>query len=1007
MAENKEIALIIPGWLKKKSMPVPCGVLAAALVLSFLAILCTAAAGPATEPGISRSLVFWEIVLGFSWCILFIILLILNIRKREAAEQALQDYRRDLEQTVRDKTAELTLLSRVARENELRFRSLSDASFEGIVLSENGVILDTNAAFSQMVGTPVEGILGRRIEAFVAPESQKTLAQNINRGSARPYKAQGLKKDGTLFPAEVRAKKLTFKGKVVRVAAIRDLTEQKKAQAERDRIISLSPDMICIGSLDGFFIQVNPSFYQTLGYSDQEIRTQSFFQWIHPEDRATVEHEFSLLNRAHLSLAFECRFKPKEGPYLWLNWRAAADFDAGRFYAVGRDTTEKLAMMANLKQAKEDAEVASRAKSDFLASMSHEIRTPMNAIIGMTDLCLDTVLTQEQISYLGTVASSADALLSLINDILDFSKIESGRMELEHIPFDLEETMGGVANALNLQAQKKGIELLCYVDPSITRMILGDPGRLRQILVNLVGNAIKFTEQGEVFLKVTRTDTGGNRPLTLSFSVSDSGMGISPHQQGQIFERFSQVDPSTTRKYGGTGLGLSISNSLTQMMGGRLQLESTPDKGSCFFFDLTFAWARAEGGNNTGKPSDLSRLCVLVADDNATNRFILEKTLTSRGIRTQTARSGQEVLDRLSAGHGPYDLLILDEQMPGMSGHTVAEQIRKDSGWDTLKIILLSSWDRMPASRQKRLKVSMAVTKPVRQSQLFDMIMEIFQVTPLPEFETLPPEAGNFGPRHLEILLVEDNPDNQRLAILYLKKGGFRVTVAGDGRQGAAKARDFQYDLILMDIQMPVMDGFEATGKIREIEKQAQRPRVPIIALTAHAIKGYREKCLASDMDDYLTKPIRKKVLIDAVEKWADPRYRILVVDDSSDNRMLINFYLKKEHDILPVFAENGLEAVQKYVLARFDLVLMDMVMPVMDGYTAVKQIRNTPDIRQVPIIALSALHEQREIQKCLEAGCTAYLPKPIRKKNLVGTIRRYLSPGDENRHISQQEEPS
>jgi CheY-like chemotaxis protein len=431
------------------------------------------------------------------------------------------------------------------------------------------------------------------------------------------------------------------------------------------------------------------------------------------------------------------------------------------------------------------------------------------------------------------------------------------------------------------------------------------------------------------------------------------------------------------------------------MMGGTIELDSETGQGSTFYFDLTVTCEKGAHREILYDYPALEKISILVADDSRTNRLILSKTFESWKVQNDAVKSGSEVLDILTQSPRKYDLLILDEQMPSMGGVAVAKKIRENRKWDNLKIIILSSLGRIPSRRIESLDISMTITKPVKQSRLLSIILETlrFQDKTASEEENDTPAAPPASKQDLVILLAEDNPDNQRLAIIYLEKAGYRVEVAKNGSEAVAKSESSHYDLILMDIEMPVMDGFEATRVIRQREKKADGEHTTIIALTAHAIQGYREKCLEQGMDDYITKPIKKKVLIETIDRWIDTRHRVLVVDDSVDNRKLIENYLKKEADLKVDFAINGLKAVEKVQRQRYAVILMDMEMPVMDGYTATEKICALLNRRPVPIVALTAHHGSEAVKKCLDSGCTAHLPKPIRKKALIETIRKYINP--------------
>jgi two-component system sensor histidine kinase/response regulator len=537
-----------------------------------------------------------------------------------------------------------------------------------------------------------------------------------------------------------------------------------------------------------------------------------------------------------------------------------------------------------LTVAKEQAEVANRAKSEFLANMSHEIRTPLNGVTGMLKLLQDTDLTPAQQDFADTAASSAAALLNVINDILDFSKIEAGKLDFETIDFDLHEIMEDLTEMLDLQAQEKGLEITCFVDPQVPRPLLGDPWRLRQVLLNLATNALKFTSEGEVNIRAAVKNQTANE-ADLYFAVADSGIGVSESMTHRLFKPFSQVNSATTRKFGGTGLGLAICKKLVDLMGGRIGVESQQGQGSKFWFTARLGIATP----NQGKPdpiaadSGLESKCILVVDDSAASRDALEAYLRACRCEVWLASGGNEALElmiRAVQAKHPFDLVLIDARMPSMDGEALGRAIRSHNELQTTPMVLMDRSRGKSWEFARKAGFNTFVKKPVKFSGLREALLSVLD----DRFRDASSDPGKNAPQQApadaagrlqgRILLAEDNPTNQKLAVHILEKMGHAVDAVTDGRMAIEALGRQCYDLILMDVQMPEMDGFEATRAIREREREERHPaadaaaRIPIIAMTAHAMSGDREKCLKSGMDDYISKPVDPDILSAKLAQW-------------------------------------------------------------------------------------------------------------------------------------------
>jgi PAS domain S-box-containing protein len=639
------------------------------------------------------------------------------------------------------------------------------------------------------------------------------------------------------------------------------------------------PDSIYFKDAQSRFLRVSRALASRFGLTDpQQAVGKSDFDFFSEEHaRQAWNDEQALVLGAPPLLGIEEKETWPDGTITWASTtkmplRTRYGKLMGTF-GVSRDITRRREAEEQLRYAKEAAEAASKAKSEFLANMSHEIRTPLNAVIGMTELLLDTSLTQTQRDYLKMVLDSGESLLRVINDILDFSKIEAGKLDLDRMPFHLREGLGDTMKSLALRAHRKSLEVACDIAADVPELLVGDLGRLRQVVINLVGNAIKFTEEGEVVLRVQRRKEEGEPPpegsAALHFSVSDTGIGIPPEKQKRIFEAFEQADSSTTRRFGGAGLGLAISLRLVHMMGGEIWVESEDGKGSTFHFTANFQAPEPRPAGTTSAVV-VQDARVLAVDDNSTNRRILEQMLANWGVRAAAAASVDQALAMLreaAEANEPYHLLLTDLNMPLRDGFDLVAEIREDPQLATLPVIMLTSGGRPgDIDRCEQLRIAYHLLKPVKQSELLDAVMGALGAADAAARKRQPEAApAAIGPLH--VLLAEDSEVNQKLAIGLLERAGHRVVVAGNGREALELFQRDKFDLVLMDVQMPELDGWQATRELRAIERKTGQAHTPIVAMTAHAMQGDRERCLDSGMDDYIAKPIRARQLHEVIER--------------------------------------------------------------------------------------------------------------------------------------------
>jgi PAS domain S-box-containing protein len=841
-----------------------------------------------------------------------------------AAAEEVNRYRSEMEDLVRQKTQDLEKSLDDLHVSERRFRSMVENGSDLIsILNPDGTRKYMSPSVERVLGYKREDFAGKTVFGYVHPDDLARVREAFLGVLGSPETTQKIEyrvrhANGSWRDVETIAKSCVHDPAVGGIVInSRDVTDRKRAE-EALRITQSSIDhasdpVFWMGG-DAHLIYVNEAACRSLGYSREELLSMT----VHDIDRNLPPevwkgHWEEIRNRGSFTIESLHRAKGgREFPVeMTVNYLRFEDKEYNCAFA--RDITERKQAETELLKAHQEmektnqqleqaikhanlltlkAEVASVAKSEFLANMSHEIRTPMNGVIGMTGLLMETDLSPEQMEYTRTIHASADALLSLINDILDFSKIEAGQVELEVLDFDLRATVEDVTDMLAMRANDKGLEFSLLIHPDVPALVRGDPGRIRQILINLTGNAVKFTEQGEVHIRVA-VDEENEHQATVRFSVIDTGIGIPSDSQDRLFKSFSQVDASITRKYGGTGLGLAISKQLVEMMGGQIGLESEEGRGSTFWFTVDLEKQPGVRKPERVLPEDIRDARILIVDDHATNRLVFREMLRSWGCRFEEASDGLRALEALEQAckqGDPFRIALIDMQMPRMDGKTLGRKIKEDAEIAATRLVMLTSvGSRGETAELQRIGFSAYLTKPIKISQLYDCLVTVMGDTPRPSTKSRRPIITRHTlreekKRRVRILVAEDNVVNQKVALRILQTLGYRADAVADGREAVTALETIPYDLVLMDVQMPEMNGFEATQVIRDPESKVRRHDIPIIAMTAHALKGDRERCLEAGMNDYLSKPVTALALKELLDNAlaAEPSAALIALESDS-----------------------------------------------------------------------------------------------------------------------------
>ncbi len=755
-----------------------------------------------------------------------------------------------------------------------------------VILDPQGKTVDCNSAFETLFQYSREEVLGQSVDDFIVPDDQQSVtipvSERASAGTLVKAELQRVRKDGVRIDVSMHGVEVSIDGEQVGVCAVyEDIgTHKRTAEVVVDgeltyrRLFDRIMDPVFIHDHEtGRILDCNGAVERVYGYARDDLLAMTASDLHPPEDSEQVRFD---IDEPNLDLPHAYTHCTRDGRRL--DVEILSDrinyLERPAWISIVRDVSERKHCEGALKRAKLEAESAIRAKSEFLANMSHEIRTPMNAVLGMVRLALDTDLDDEQREYLKIVEDSGHNLLWLLNDILDYSKIEAGKLDLDPIDFSLRDCLNNTMRALMFEGREKNLELAVDVPGDVPDALIGDPGRLRQIVTNLVGNSIKFTPEGEIVVAVA-VESQEDRAALLHFQVRDTGIGISPEKQELIFESFSQADASTTREYGGTGLGLTITAKLVGMMGGAIWVESEIGEGSTFHFNCRFGLQeRPATGVSPVDRDAVQGMKVLVVDDNEINRRILVEVLRGQDMKPVAVADATSAIADMRRAHqagSPYELVLTDANMPEVSGFELAEMIMNDPDLAGVTVMMLSSaGQRGDGARCRDLSISGYLPKPVSQSELWDAIATVLAGKSGMDDEPLPLVTRHSlreARRQLRVLLAEDNVINQRLAVRLLEKRGHRVVVANTGVEAIALLDSRgPFDLVIMDVRMPDMGGLEATRAIRSAESREGQGHIPIIGVTAHALQGDRERCLEAGMDDYISKPFRASELFEVVE---------------------------------------------------------------------------------------------------------------------------------------------